>query len=338
MVRVVIERLEQKIFLTDVRRKLVLNTEQTGRLVGICGRSYRDWINGKLLPKKSALEALSKLSGISMPRILEEKEEWWSGRVNGKKGGLNRIIKYGVTLTQTDRIKGGYMSQVRRRENPDYYRALGCNIPNDFVHPRYSEKLAEMMGIILGDGGITNDQCEITLHVIDDVEYAKHVKLLFDELFGTHATICSYPKHRVIKVVISGVKLVSILESLGLRRGNKVVHQVDMPDWVKQNPNYLRACMRGLFDTDGGTFTHKHKVGGKEYYNFGLTFTSASVPLLESFKTGLLQNGFGVHSTNVNVFLYGTRTARRFFDVINPSNPKSRMRLNAYLAKREIVK
>jgi len=338
MVRLVLDKDDQKRFLIEVCKSLGMSTTKMGEMLGMSGRNFRDWINGKLLPTKVAIEKLSEISEIVPPLIIEEREEWWSGRVNGPIGGMQRFKKYGNTLTIEDKIKGGHNSQIRRAENPDYYRALGCNIPNIFEVPAYSCQLAEFVGIVLGDGGITNEQCEISLHVEDDVEYAKHVKKLIDELFNASASICSYPRHRVIKVVVSGVKFVEILEDFGLRRGNKVKHQVDIPDWIKENPEYLRSCMRGLYDTDGGTFTHKHYVGGKRYVNFGITFTSASKPLLNSYKDGLTQNGFEIHGTKINTFLYGVKTTKRFFEVFDPHNPKSRKRLGEYLAERARVK
>lgn len=338
MTRLVLDKMEQREFFIKVRKALGLNSEEVGGLVGISGRNYRDWINGKLLPKKEAMKILSEMSVIPIPPVIEEREEWWSGRVNGKIGGLKRIKKYGVTFTPADRIRGGHISQVRRLENPEYYRKLGCSIPTVFRISRKCENLAEFLGIVLGDGGLTDDQCEISLHMIDDIEYAKHVQNLANKLFGAKSSISSYPKHNVIKVVISGVRFIQILERFGLRRGNKIKHQVDIPSWIKQHPKYVRACMRGLFDTDGGTFTHNHVVSGHRYTHFGLTFTSASKPLLNSYKRGLLENGFAIHENNVSLFLYGVKVAQRFFETFKPNNPKSRARLLAYLAEVARVK
>ena len=286
MTRLVLNKTEQKEFLMGVCKELEIHTEQAGELVGICGRNYRDWIHGKLLPRKDAIEKLSEMSGIPTPKIVEERGEWWSGRVNGRVGGLKRFKKYGLTLTKEEVIRGGHISQVKRAENPEYYRSLGCNVPTKFVTPQHSCELAEFLGIVLGDGGLTDGQCEISLHMVDDIQFAEHVRKLANRLFGAKSSISSYAKHNVIKVVISGVKFIDMLEDFGLKRGNKIKHQVDIPDWIKNNPKYVRACMRGLYDTDGGTFTHNHIVNGHRYINFGLTFTSASRPLLSSYKAG----------------------------------------------------
>jgi hypothetical protein len=96
--------------------------------------------------------------------------------------------------------------------------------------------------------------------------------------------------------------------------------------------------MRGLYDTDGGTFTHNHVVSGHKYKHFGITFTSASKPLINSYKEGLRQNGFAIHGDGVNLFLYGTKVSQRFFDIFKPNNPKSKARLSAYLAEVARVK
>jgi hypothetical protein len=247
MTRLVLDKIDQKDFLIAVCRALKINTEQAGKIAGICGRNYRDWIHGKLLPRKDAIEKLSEMSGLPMPPIIEEREEWWSGRINGKIGGNACYQKYGALGTNEDRRKGWLVTVERKKANPD----SRWTIANEYRVPGFSVELAEFVGIVLGDGGLTDGQCEISLHITDDAEYARYVKTLADSLFDCNASICSYPKHTVIKVVISGVKFTKILERFGLRRGHKIRHQVDIPEWIKKNDKYLLACMRGLYDTDG---------------------------------------------------------------------------------------
>lgn len=192
--------------------------------------------------------------------------------------------------------------------------------------------LAEFIGIVLGDGGLTDGQCEISLHMIDDIEYANYVGKLVDSLFDAKSSICSYPKHTVIKVIISGFMFVKILESFGLQIGNKIRHQVDIPDWIKLNPAYLKACMRGLYDTDGTSFTHKHVVLGHKYVHFGVGFCSASKPLLASYAVGMREFGIVPHFNGPNIFCYGVKSSRKFFEIFKPSNPKYERRLVKYLA------
>lgn len=177
------------------------------------------------------------------------------------------------------------------------------SLPNEFRKPECSVELAEFVGIVLGDGGLTRDQCVISLHMIDDIEYSEYVRVIINKLFDANATTVSYPKHHVIKVVVSGISLIKILESFGLKVGNKMKHKIDIPDWIKDNREYLRACRRGLYDTDGATFTHKHTVLGHKYVHFGVGFCSASKPLFNSYALGLTQFGLEPHFNGTNFFV-----------------------------------
>lgn len=328
MTRLVLDKVKQKEFLIGVCKELEINTDQAGKLVDICGRNYRDWINGKLLPRKEAMEKLSEMSGIPIPTIIEEREEWWSGRVNGKKGGDACYKKCGAPGTNDDRRKGWLSTLENKKANPN----SRWTIANEYKIPEYSAELAEFIGIVLGDGGLTTGQCEISLHMIDDIEYAGYVGKLADSLFNAKSTLCSYPKHTVIKVVISGVNFIKILEGFGLQKGHKIRHQVDIPDWIKMNPDYLRACMRGLYDTDGTSFTHKHVVLGHKYLHFGVGFCSASKPLLASYAAGMRVFGLEPHFNGPNIFCYGVKNSRKFFEILKPSNPKYERRFTKYLA------
>ncbi len=328
MTRLVLNKLDQMRFFTEVREKLKLSSEQMGKLIGMSGRNYRDWINGKLLPKKDIAEKLSKLSGVKIPTIMEEREEWWSGRVNEKNGGDACYKKHGSPGTNEDRRKGWLATLDHKRRDS----SVRWSLPSEFKKPDHSEELAEFIGIVLGDGGLTKDQCVITLHIIDDIDYSEYVRKLANRLFEANATIASYPKHTVIKVIISGIKFIEMLKSFGLFVGNKMSHKVDMPDWIKENIDYLRACMRGLYDTDGTAFTHKHSVLGHQYVHFGVGFCSASKPLYDSFAEGMRKFGIKPHFNETNIFCCGVKSSKKFFEVFRPNNPKYEKRLLEYLS------
>jgi hypothetical protein len=134
--------------------------------------------------------------------------------VNGKKGGDACYKKYGAPGTNEDRRKGWLTTLANKASNPN----SKWMIANEYKVPEHSAELAEFIGIVLGDGGLTTGQCEISLHMIDDIEYAAYVCQLADSLFDANSSLCSYPKHTVIKIVISGVNFVKILERFGLRK------------------------------------------------------------------------------------------------------------------------
>ena len=219
------------------------------------------------------------------------------------------------------RRKGGQISQQRRRVNPDYYRKQGCNVAKTFLFPDKSDKLAELFGIILGDGGITSRQLHITLNSVADHKYSIYVKQLIGDLLGECPHVYKRKDAKAVVLVVSGVGLINYLVSNGLLTGNKVVGQVDVPDWIKINQDYSTSCVRGLIDTDGGVFVHKYVSKGKSYSYLKINFTNMSQPLRAFIYTSLEHLGFHPKMQSFNkVWLYNEKEVLRYFQVIGSSN------------------
>ncbi len=333
MSRVLFTKDHQKNFFHRIKEKSRLSTSDLGKLLGISGRSYRDWVSAKTLPTLSGIQKLSQNFNVLLPEIVEIREENWSGRLYGSKAAKIRSQKHGIVGTIEGRKKGGKISQQRRRDNPEYYQKLGCITPNQFKYPPKSEDLAEFIGVILGDGGITESQCQITLHKQDDANYSQYVLKLISKLFGYEATLINRKNQNAIVIVISGINFIKILEKFGLRVGNKVKNQVDIPAWIINEPVFLRSCMRGLFDTDGGSILHKHTVFNHEYVHFNLCFSNFSKPLLQNFFDGLKQAGIKPSINKHCVMIYNASGVLKFFNLFHPNNQKHWERYQNFLSK-----
>ena len=93
--------------------------------------------------------------------------------------------------------------------------------------PRESARLAELMGIVAGDGGINNLwQLVISLNSEADKEYAPYVVALLEELFEIDVVCRKRPKKKVLVLVCSSVTFVDFLVKKGAVRGNKVVQEI----------------------------------------------------------------------------------------------------------------
>ncbi|MDE1965989.1 MAG: hypothetical protein KGI41_01970 [Patescibacteria group bacterium] len=143
----------------------------------------------------------------------------------------------------------------------------------------------------MGDGGMSRYQVIVSLNSRDDSEYIEYVSRRIHELFGIMPGIYPDREACVSDIVISRAKVVGYLNGLGLPIGNKIRQGLDMPAWVKRNPAFARACVRGLVDTDGCVFIHRYKVKGKWYAYKKLQFTSASPALVASVSSVLMQHG-----------------------------------------------
>jgi hypothetical protein len=221
------------------------------------------------------------------------------------------------------RIKGGVISQQRRRDNPQYYRFLGCNIAHEFQLPPYSASLAELVGIILGDGGISQSQLHITLNAVADQSYSWYVSQLMKDLFLYSPGVYHRKGQQAVVIVSSGTKLVERLQEIGLKVGNKVELQVDVPEWIKLNQAYSRWCVRGLMDTDGGIFWHRYRVNQRPYAYRKLCFSNLSQPL-RRFVFQVLTDA-GLHPKlqgKKHVWLYSEQEVKRYLEIIGSSNQR----------------
>ena len=255
MPRIKFQKGVQSLFLSSLQQHLGVTWFELSKKIKIHPRSLRDWRREKYTISEKAFKKLVVLGeGKIVIPAYEVLPDFWSVEKAARKGGLVVAEKYGGPGTPEGRVKGGRISQEQRRRNPEKYRQAGCNIKKVFLKPPYSEKLAELVGILLGDGAISNYQVRVSLDRNVDRQYATFVRNLMHDLLGERPSFMERSEDNTIALTISGAGLVEVLEQIDLRRGNKVAHQVDFPKWVRSRRSYQIACVRGLFDTDGGLY------------------------------------------------------------------------------------
>lgn len=324
---------KQKLFLNTVKQKSGLPWYILAQMCNVSMRSLSDWRREKLTADYHAILVLSRRFKIPTGKV-EKLNNYWYIEKSAPMGGLARVKLYGPPGTTWGRQKGGRISQQRRREDPEKYAKLGCITRKVFARVKRSLLSAELIGIILGDGGLTSSQLTITLHKVDDRLYARFVSSLMTGVLGERP---SWHEHKnIIRLIISGVGLVVRLEQLGLKRGNKVLQQVEIPLWIQSNPLFLKACLRGLFDTDGGFYIHRrgpHRI----HKAFGFCFTNHSFPLVNVFYESLLALGVRVKKTTSNkIYIYNFPDIQKFMNVIGSNNPKHTNKLKRYALIRKV--
>lgn len=197
--------------------------------------------------------------------------------------------------------------------------------------PRKSFRLAELVGIILGDGGITARQVTVSLHKVDDRSFAEYVALLIKDLFHIPLVIRERRNSNVVTILASRTDLVQYFVDSDLCNGSKVRQQVGVPEWIIQNDKYSVWCVRGLFDTDGCTYIDRHIISGKTYLNIGMNFTNRSLPLLSFFFNTLKKNGYSpTRSTPFAIVLRKEKDIIRYFKHIGTSNKKHQIKFDNY--------
>lgn len=313
----------QRNYLLQAEKLSGLSGDSLATILGIVGRSYRDWRREKYPITENAVELIEKMYGLKLPfSKLKALKDWKDAKLeSSRKGGLAVSVKYGGPGTPKGRSKGGKKAMAILRSRGLVPQPKPFNSPKE-----YSAELAEFVGILLGDGHIGKEQWSITLNSIADRDYLQFVIELVKRLFcyvpGVH-----YRKDcNAVVVVGSGLLSIEYLLSLGLKMGNKVKQQVGVPVWISQNREMSKACLRGLVDTDGGIFIHQYKVNGKEYRYQKLNFVNRSMPLLNFAYEEMERLGFNPKMINAvenkRVWLYNQQEVKRYLEVVGTSNPR----------------
>lgn len=270
----------------------------------------------------TSLKNLHSLIKIPIPQGIEILEDYWSAKKYARIGALKRFQLYGSPATPEGRRKGGLTIQRLIRMNPELALQSGIVVRKKIHDPRYSFELAEFMGIMLGDGGVTKYQLNIALNSKTDKEYLFYVKNLLEKLFLIQTSVILRKNKIAACIVASGRNLVELVQKYGLKVGDKVRQSVDIPRWILDKNEFSVACLRGLMDTDGSCYLYGHNVNKKRYYNFALCFTNASQALLKSVYAILDRNDYHPCMTGKRVYVYGKDEIAKYFQKVGTQNSK----------------
>jgi intein/homing endonuclease len=193
-----------------------------------------------------------------------------------------------------------YKKFIIRKLNPYWGQSKGGKISEGSTKrikiPDKNEELAELWGIMLGDGCLQKIKgyklgvygIDIAGHSENDRDYLiNFVKPLISRLFDINTWIYESKCNRCIHVKAVSRKLVDFFERGGFKAGNKILNQVTIPDWIKENDRFLAACLRGLFDTDGSFY----RLTTQNSYQINLC--NKNQRLLKDAREGVINNGAG---------------------------------------------
>ena len=157
------------------------------------------------------------------------------GSESRKIAGKKVYEKYGVV--------GGNPENRKAKWRKWYEKTGKENLPKNFHRkifntPDKDEFLSELIGIILGDGGISKRQVIITLNKKDDKDYSRFVANLIEKVLKMKPGVHERRDEHVVNIAMSSTNLVDFLISMGIKTGNKVKNQVDVPLWIKKNNSF----------------------------------------------------------------------------------------------------
>lgn len=206
-------------------------------------------------------------------------------------------------------LKGARMSPLTKPKNVSLVRP--------------SIELAEIIGIMLGDGNIYKNQYAVRVcgNAKDDKDYLReHVKKLFFAVFAVTPKEYHLEAHNELILYIYSKFVAHNLMHYGLVSGNKKKNNARIPQWIMNDEDYIRACVRGLFDTDGTVFTQRG--------NLKIELASGIPGLQKTFHKSMIKIGFHKgwskpNSRDVRRYgLYSKRDVDKFINYIGFNNIK----------------
>jgi intein/homing endonuclease len=180
--------------------------------------------------------------------------------------------------------------RARKIDNFAQYRSkIYENRPDSYFSIPESGELAELLGVVLGDGFIGAHERTEVLRIAcnyNNPGFYNRYGTLIEHIFDKKPAIKKRRNSNCVDIVMYQK---GIAQRLGLETGAKTRRPYLLPDWIKNNPEYQVKFLRGLYETDGchcehlPTYTHK------------FIFTNVNESLLEIVF--MLLCGLGFHPT-----------------------------------------
>ncbi len=314
---------QQQAFIRAAKKSLCVNWTQLAQLLTINRRTLGDWATGKFNMPHDVAQALSRASKILLPSNV--RVVTWHDHLKSiaQSGGMAVYRKYGTVGGDARKRKQQW---ERWWEHEGKFKKRPISERKHVRLPKKNALLAEFVGIMMGDGGISKYHCAITLNAETDRAYAIVVSKLIKKLFGVEPKKYFRKDSKAMDLVIHSRNVVDFCHSIGLKIGNKLKQKLDIPRWIKQSREFQMACLRGLVDTDGSFFIHAYTVRAKKYSYVKIGFTSHSPFLIKSVVR--IMRNFGLNAKiNYNgrdVKLESGHDVKKYMARIGTHNAKHR--------------
>jgi len=207
---------------------------------------------------------------------------------------------------------------------------------------KISKELAELVGIIMGDGNIYRKYNKYRIgfvgDIVNDKLYFDYIKSLIEKEWKKEARI--FIGGRGIRIVINSKETcLMLINDLGLPFGEGKGEKVTIPKIIAKDWNLVRHTIRGIIDTDGSVFVSK-KPRIEKYPCIEISTTSPK--LAEQLKQILEERGFRVNKIRKSmsklsklvtnrIVLNGKENLRKLVNEIGFSNPYKLERALSYL-------
>lgn len=291
--------------------------------------SLKQYARGDILTPINIVNKLCSINKIDINSLdIKKYLKNWGASKGGKIGIKKMREKYPHKLLEWRR-KAGKSVYIKNFGKKSELKKI--------KKPELCKKLAEFIGIFLGDGTITRDFIRIFGDKRYDKKYFIYITSLIKYLFNLESKITEKDGN-LLMITISSRNLCSFLKKeFSINYGDKKRNKTIIPNNILKDKELIKHCIRGLIDTDGCI--------GKSGTNLKLAFTSHNEDLLN--QVYLINKKLDVFNDKKyinNLETCSLKKIKRYMNKIGSSNIRHIIRFNEkiknnkLLYKKEVIK
>lgn len=184
-----------------------------------------------------------------------------------------------------------------------------------------NKEIAEFVGIFLGDGNFysngRNEQLRICLNS-RETQFSEYVSGIMYNIFKKQPGRYINNKTEII-IYCYGKEVGAKLRKMGLKPGRK---SYGIPKWILKNKELMKACVRGLIDTDGSIYRRSNSKNIPQLF-----FSSQTPEIIQDFRYCMKKLNFRISNickkrTTPACGLYALEEVKKYAETIGFKNTK----------------
>ncbi len=218
-------------------------------------------------------------------------------------------------LTKETNPSVSKISQTMKQKKLDNFSAWRERMKNEGHAPTYeplikNEDLAELIGVTLGDGSIHKYARTDGLRIVsnsENVGFINHYTDLVSKVFNKKAT---NSKRKNSNATDIRVYEKHISKRMGIPAGARANLTIMVPKWIRNNPDYSRRFLKGLYEAEGSYCVHEAT------YTHKFIFTNHNQSLLKIVFNLLKELGFNPYINSNRVQLSRKAEISRIIELL----------------------
>lgn len=174
-----------------------------------------------------------------------------------------------------------------------------------------NEDLAELIGVVLGDGHICRFVRTESLRIVGNANnpnFAKYYAHIIEKVFDKKPYVVKRKTSEAFDITIYE-KYIS--KRLNIPTGSRRDKKFLVPRWILSNKNYIIQYLRGLYEAEGSISFHK------KTYTHKMIFSNKNNSLLNNVYYLVKQLGFHPHRSGFKIQISKKQEVQEFKNLLH---------------------